>query len=498
MSQSLSGNPAGTSLSSRLLILSFESIPLLAYQQIVERICSKCPSASLIHFPRGDQSHCETSPNIRVLEMPDIYDPLWPVMPESWYERLRPIEGHTLRMMDRMNEKIGLHTGRRGSFDYRRELFLSICAHWFQILNECNPSHFLCIDVPHQPFDYVGYHAAKTRGARTAIMLHEKSGDAHRSQLLSPIGSKRLASSLDQTSYRFVCDGHDPMQILDERVPDWISQSPYRASLESVVGTSDVAFRSSPSVVRRDRRARELFNLYRNRLHRPPALHVRALRARLLLRRWRKRFEHNGVTPSTGERFAVFYLAYQPEASTSPRAGLYVEQNAAIGLAVQALRGKLKVYVREHPDQFNRRRPRTTSLTSFLVNTSEVYLLAPSITSEWCLANASLILSAPGSIVRQAWRAGVPVVQFGRSELSDRPGVLDEAFLFNLASGSTELPLRRKDPGKWREIATQHESELAASRLIGGPLTGHRTDKGLSDLASSLSWVVTEWITRQQ
>lgn len=480
----------------RLLILKMSSIHHSAYQPIVESIHAQCPGVEIFHLPRRDQTLCETSPRVNLLDWNVSDDPLLPLMPESWYDQLRPIEGHALRMMDRSFEKIGIHSGKHGSFDYRRQEFLWICANWFQLLNNCNPTHVLSIDVPHHPIDYVGYHAARIRGARTAIAHHVKSGDARRLQHVTPIGAKRPRSSLDKTSYRFVCDGHDPLQILDERVPNWIYNSPYQASHTATSTTSALVAEVHPSPSAK-RRHSDLLNLYKKRLRRPIGLQLRAVRGRLSLRKWSKEIHRIGKTPGINEMFAVYYLPYQPEASTSPRAGLYVEQSAAISLAVQALRGRLPLYVREHPDQFNRRRPRTLSLMNFLLRARDVYVLAPSVTSEWCLTHASLILSTPGSIVRQAWRAGVPVVQFGRSELSGQEGVLDEAFLLGLASGLTTLPQRRTATAQWDEVVRQAESTIQAGHLAGGPLDGSRSEEGLANLVSSLSWAVGQWISRQ-
>ena len=421
----------------------------------------------------------------------------WPTLSESWYDSLRPIEGHAMRMMDR--DARFSTTLDFNSLDRRRVEFLKLCEGWLQFIEDIQPTHALFVDVPHDARSFVGYHALKVNGTRIALAFHEKSGLATRTSHIARPGDTRPPTSMDVDTYCFKCDGRDPMKILDEQSPWWLRDAPRHLAV-SMPTVAD-KLRALPTAGQRRSAStwRRLRKLYRKRRQRSLIHNVFAFRERVSLWRWRRHLEQHGETPDSRTPFAVYFLAYQPEASTSPRAGLFVEQTVAIGLAARALESRMPLYVREHPDQFSRYRSRVPSLMKFIRNGEGVRVLSSSVSADWCLEHASLILSPPGSIVRQAWLKGVPVVQFGQSGLTGAPGVLGEDYLLDVRSGRAEVPTRSPLSDAQRAKIREFDEVLASERLKGGPLNGKPSSvEASSQLADSLSWAVTTWITRDR
>lgn len=423
-------------------------------------------------------------------------------MTSSLYSLARSFEGEALRMMDRLVLRRGRHPYGI-SFDDRRAMFFEHCSFWYSYLIERRVNHILFIDVPHEPSAFVLYSLACQLQLKTLILFHEKSGLAQRDGRIRRLGTEREPSSLD--THRFFA-ASSIVNIAGRKlrnVPRVDAETHNELAMPSSLLLPRTYSDGQVADVAVARQRKSLLASWietqRRRLKYGLHLTVANTLARVYQRRWMKFLVRHGTVPGPSEEFALYYLAYQPEASTSPRAGVFVEQFIGVQLAAHALKGRLPLYVREHPDQFSRRRSRQGSLVAALAKREGFRLLKPGLSSDWCLERAALIIGPPGSMGIAAWRRGIPLIQLGASVLTSAPGVMDESYLIDLRDGKAEFPPKLPLADESKEARERFLSDLALDAIPGGPLTGTPLSRHLDiQLIRNVTDLLADWLTEHR
>ena len=143
------------------------------------------------------------------------------------------------------------------------------------------------------------------------------------------------------------------------------------------------------------------------------------------LKSQRQRQKHSALvkySPDT-RKVMLFSLAYQPEESTSPRGGIFVEQYFAIRALSSCLPHGWKVRVREHPDQYGRGRPRPKDFLKEISLLPRVEIVAVDETSDDSLIQSNAVAATTGTMAVEAWARGIPLILFGKMWLKRAPGV---------------------------------------------------------------------------
>ncbi len=129
----------------------------------------------------------------------------------------------------------------------------------------------------------------------------------------------------------------------------------------------------------------------------------RAMRARLVARYYRE--------PEPGERYVIFPLHVQPEATTMTLAPHYVDQPALVVNIAKSLPVGFFVYVKEHPYAVGLRKLEEYRRISEIPNAK----LVPTRTSaRELLRKASAITTIAGTMGLEGLMSGLPVITFGR------------------------------------------------------------------------------------
>lgn len=124
------------------------------------------------------------------------------------------------------------------------------------------------------------------------------------------------------------------------------------------------------------------------------------------------------VPTATVGPYVYFPLHQQPEATTCPRAGAFVDQRRIVQTLLDGTPETWKVIVKEHPDQFLKSYPRKRGFYRELCSDSRV-LVAPIDTSSVSLLKGAVaVVTAGSSAVGQALSLRKPVLLFGYSPFS--------------------------------------------------------------------------------
>lgn len=130
-------------------------------------------------------------------------------------------------------------------------------------------------------------------------------------------------------------------------------------------------------------------------------------------------YESRTVKPDYSEPYVIYFLHYQPEATTSPTGDIFVDQNLCIDILLKNLPKEYMVYVKEHPHQFLAHREGHTGRMAFqyddLLKNPRVKLISTTESSFDLIANCKAIGTVCGTVGWESIVRGKPVVLFGLS-----------------------------------------------------------------------------------
>ena len=160
--------------------------------------------------------------------------------------------------------------------------------------------------------------------------------------------------------------------------------------------------------------------------------------------------------PILSSPYVYFALHFQPERSTLPEGGQYCDQISVVRQLSRTLPQGWKIYVKEHPRQFDSWPPDLRKLHSRPPDFYEIISLIENVeiisidaNSEELISSSRIAITVTGSSGWQALLAGVPAITFGRAWYSDAP--------------ACRLVKNIKDVGDaFRDLATYSKDDVAA------------------------------------
>ena len=341
------------------------------------------------------------------------------------YREFSSFEGETLRMMDRL-------CGREPyfifeySFNSRRAMFIRHCSFWRDYLSKKKISHIVFCGVPHEVFTHVVYKIAKTLSIETIIFAPEKTGSSRKKEGIF-LNSDLLPRSMHQSLF-FLSESIEDIGVwrLSEKIKSLDEKFPVKLLYGQPFSDGSVG-RSQADLVDFDKRLvwpylRSFVKMIRQIPKRPRVLLGTLKNSFVSLCQY---FEHirlavdlNHKSPSI-----LFCLAYQPEESTSPRAGIFVEQKLAINAIANNLPSGWILRVREHPDQYGRRRPRTFGFLREISKIANVEIVPIDEDSSKSLDSARIVAGSAGTMCLESWARRKPLLLFGHMLLKKAPNV---------------------------------------------------------------------------
>ena len=137
------------------------------------------------------------------------------------------------------------------------------------------------------------------------------------------------------------------------------------------------------------------------------------------------RFYHaHAIQPDLTQKFVYIPLHYQPEATTCPMAGGFVDQLIIVELLAQCLPDDVLLYVKEHPKQAARGHScRNMNYYKDLLDITNVRLIDISADSFALREHCDAIATSAGTAGFEAIFRGKPVFMFGHFFYQYAPGV---------------------------------------------------------------------------
>jgi hypothetical protein len=348
---------------------------------------------------------------LRAGQYPDVdWSKILP-LDASIIESMRHCEAVFLRMVERYARS------REMPYMERKRQYLDHLRFWNDVLETKKIDLVVMNSSPHQCYDFVLYDLCKLKDIptlhveRAAIMDAfymirdwEKSGD----QIL--VAQERL--------------------IKEYQAKNDIPLSPaYESYFESFVNKSEIPWYQKKAVRPRMERGfvqRWAVVVFRMLLRKPFTV-LRALLSpevwarKLRQHRISKLYERNVRDPDLTRPYIYVALHYQPEATTCPMGGAYVDQEVMVQLLAACVPEGIQLYVKEHP--FQGEICRSEEFYRSMLQIPSVTFVPKSLDTFSLTQHSLAVATITGIAGFEALFKGKPVLMFGHRFFQYAPGV---------------------------------------------------------------------------
>lgn len=335
-----------------------------------------------------------------------------------------------LKMMDRLDPD-------RESFYFeeRQRHFRKLLSKWLGIIDHLNIKLFISPSIPHRVFDYALYLACKIKEVKTLMYKMTPFQD-----ILVPIDDinympNNVLLSFNEIKERKI-DVFLPKKIINSI--NVLKKSYREAEPEYMKLQKRTNYTSIYRLLYKNiKKLRTIFNIKKlfkstNHYHKVhgekmeeifPKLYQSQMFAICGIKyknRLKKYYESFCTRVNLeNEKYIFVALHYQPEETTSPSAGHYVNQQLIIENLAEIIPDEIQIVVKEHSSQFHPKMEGHTGRTKVfyddLLKIQGVKLVSSEDSSFNYIDNALAVATATGTIGWEAIVRGVPVLIFGNA-----------------------------------------------------------------------------------
>lgn len=348
-------------------------------------------------------------------------------------EKMQPYEETITRMFVRNMEQ-DIYT-----YDEGKRLYLMQLQFWNDVVQRYDINFVVINEVPHHAMGYVIYalckinHIPMNVNISTTVPEHWLCGDdiygqgeriyCRYQQLMKENKEIMLAEDLEHIYQALQYKNRG----LDEKlVHGGITRKQHIAEQRAVF----MNFILPANIIKRNfkyvkhgfavRIKRKDKNMYKRQMEKfRQDLHfVKRARVKMKILRGNQYYESLTQPYHKEEKYVVYFLHYQPEATTLPRAGVFTEQILAIKILANALAEQgITVYVKEHFVQPYRHKYFYDDLAAI----QGVKLLSCDIDSKQLLANCIAAATCTGTVIQEALVNKKPIFVFGDGGFTKGP-----------------------------------------------------------------------------
>ena len=401
-----------------------------------EHILSHFP----IHYCLAISKHKDFVPNVEASEFEwrhpfDLRDIDWNTitpLDEALIEKMRHCEARAIQMYERLEKR-----GHSAPYGERKRLYTQMLRYCNHILSEKKIDLVITTDAPHHSITYITYALCKEKGIPFLFPYH-----------VDPIVDV----------YYLQEDWEDPAPVLARRFTQLRAESPAEVKLAPLfesywnaqTGKKTAKGKTDPSpwymslhfaspleqwfsAIRKTFRKNPLGTLRDILLFIPRRLKISFLKERVR-RIASKRFTHSLITfydshvcvPDLSQRYVYVPLQIQPEPTTLPMGGAYVDQLLIVEMLDALLHKDVLILVKEHPQQFgfySHGQGRSIKFYEDLLACKKVRFVSMKFDTYSLTEHAVAVATATGTAGFEALFREKPVLLFGHRFYQYAPGV---------------------------------------------------------------------------
>ena len=324
--------------------------------------------------------------------------------------RMHALESLILTMMNKRYDKAVV--------DERKHVYYTMLGYWRAIFEKLKPEAVVFGILPHSLYSNIIYELAKERGL--PVVCFEETWVAGRLMVHDDFwkGNERLRAAFRKAREIGVKEEDLHPELRDyfrkQRNPKE-DGTPWYMKEQKGIGAgvglwrhrAEIALRSPLRAV-------------------PRAL---GLLARSILPNLRSEYSSVQEQPDLGAHYVYFPLNFQPERTTSPQGGVFVDQILAIETLSAALPEGWEIYVKEHPSQWWRRGKTRYTSSRYpgyyrrIARIPHVRVVPIGTSTFGLLAGARAVATITGTAGWEAVLRGKPTLAFGIPWYRDFPSV---------------------------------------------------------------------------
>ena len=346
-------------------------------------------------------------------------------------EQMQPYESMAMKLLVRITEYDIFN------YDESKRLYLQNLRFWNHIFTTEKINFAFFSGIPHHTHDYVIYCLCKVKNIPICIItpthmrnrwfvgtsldtIGENTLKEYR-RLLNTNEEIVLPEDLEKYYNDFICQKKQAVST----VMDGLNK---KAKIKSIVEinqgyvNSKKVLKRSVSRIKRgvtspseSRERKEAFGLLSKDLS-----YVKRTKRRIKSGEKPSDYDKIAQNPVANEKYILFLLHLQPEATTLPQAEVFVEQDLPIRILAQAVDGTgIKIYVKEHYVQ-----PwRDKNFYSDLASIKNVILIRSDVDSKPLVLNSVACSTCTGTVALEATANEIPVMLFSKGGFDDGPGM---------------------------------------------------------------------------
>ena len=314
-----------------------------------------------------------------------------------------------LKMMDRLSSD-------SVTYEERKRLYLRHLRYWNHIITQENIDLFIATGIPHEIYDFIIYSLCNLKNIPSLLITHSPIDGV---VFISNDWEQEPAKSITKTYNQIINEkpekiylserfrDHYIRQISQEKDPiPWYMASNFnpnftknRLSIKTLKKFFVLLkkFFKDQKVVKEvvKKLAKQIKNIPKNRE-----------RVKLF-----EFYDHNSVDPDLNQKYIYLPLHYQPECTTSPMAGAFVDQLLIVQMIAALLPSNIYIYVKEHP--FQTFHCRNINFYRDLIDIPQVRLVSREYNSFRLLENCLAVATATGTAGWEGLFRQKPILMFG-------------------------------------------------------------------------------------
>ncbi len=358
-------------------------------------------------------------PGVTSLHFKDISLGFYPV---NWLDiepldsmllnKLDNCEVTVLRMMERMEPYIGTI-----NYPKRKELYLKHVRYWNHIIKTYQISCFISGNIPHENYDYVIYCLCKVYGIKT-LFFHQTIPD-----FIIPLDQihpffpelekeyKKLRTEYVNCSIDEIELGDRAQHVFNSQVMPGYNPTPVymkKTGLTKHISGKLILFGKSILKLFKISNYKKISDISLLRIF------LNRMINRLLFikdYRYKRFYESRCKVPDLSKNYIYLTLHLQPELSTCPLAGVFVEQLLIAQMISHSVPPDFLIYVKENPKQ--KSWGRTLNFYREMAKLPNVVLVSRKFDTYKLIQNCKAIATATGTAGWEGLFRQKPVIMFG-------------------------------------------------------------------------------------
>lgn len=355
--------------------------------------------------------------NLQVLVTSEYY------LSRSVLARYAYLENKFLRLTDRSAVlPISVHQ--------RVKYFQILLNYFIGIHNKYKFTHVLCFDTPHSYFSYLFYEYLKSQEVKVVRIEYHYYSDyclvlnTPQMPLLDEDFGKNKSSTefyneLPQNLQKSIKEGSAFVEEYTDNEAKRLVSNNIKGKIQLYIKYSTKYFSNIilgffPSLTKKQIRHFTGLNKINSELHYRLSINKNVSKLYKLQKRYRKISTH----PQLNVNYAFYAMHMQPEKTTLPLGEEMDHLLTSISIISNALPEGWKLYVKEHPNQFNFKKVanvnfRDETFYSALNRFDNITLVSINFPSKQLIKNAQIVATLTGTVGWEALLAGKPVLIFG-------------------------------------------------------------------------------------